>query len=114
MVDVTEITLGDRKFGIGKLTIGQLIEVGALQMTRGAGRDVTAEQADDAFMRALGKRMIATVAAAMSKLAPEYTAEKIADLPMTLDELRTAYTAVLVHAGLTTADPKPGEAQGNP
>jgi hypothetical protein len=114
MADVTEITLGGLKYGIGRLTIGQLIEIGALQMTSGAPQATTAAEADDAFMRALGKRMIGTVSVAVSKIEPTLTPEKIGDLPMTLDELRTAYTAVLVHAGLVTADPKPGEAQGSP
>lgn len=109
MANVTEIVLGDRKLGIGRLTIGQLIEVGALQMS-GKNAAITAETADDRFMRALGTRMIETIAAALTKVAPEITAASIADMPMTMDELRLAYTAVLEHAGLIVAAPNTGEA----
>jgi hypothetical protein len=112
MADVTEITLGDRKYGIGRLTIGQLIEVGALQMT-GNNAATTAETADDRFMRALGARMIGTIAAALTKVAPEMTAASIGDMPMTMDELRVAYTAVLEHAGLIVAAPSTGEGAGS-
>jgi hypothetical protein len=107
MANMTEITLGGLKYGIGQLTIGQLIEVQALQMT--VRTKEPEETRDDAFMRALGKRMVSTLAAAMTKVAPEITAEKISDTPMTMTELNVAYTAVLVHAGLIVKEPVPGE-----
>jgi len=114
MADVTEITLGGLKYGIGRLTIGQLIEIGALQVSADSAPR-TAEAVDDSFVRAQGRRMIDTIAAALTKVAPEITTAKVSDLEMTMDELRMAYTKVLVHAGLAVAkEPAPGEAPGSP
>ena len=33
MANITEITLGERKFGVRRLTIGQLLELNVIQMT---------------------------------------------------------------------------------
>ncbi len=147
MAELTEITLGDRKFGISRLTIGELLELDAIQMvgtsTRtsatkavqlsakitamrvaGGGTDAALaellgmvnapetgpDEAGDAFMRRMGKRMIDTIAVALSSVAPEMTAAEIRKLKITPRELQVAYTDVLTHAGLIVT----GEASGNP
>lgn len=110
MADVTEITLGDRKFGIRRLTIGQLIELQALQMVgTKMGQETDANEPADVFLRRLGMRMLDTIAAALSRDFPEMTREFISQMEMSNEDLRTAYTAVLTHAGLLQ-----GEATGNP
>jgi hypothetical protein len=114
MAEITQITLGGMKYGIGRLTIGQLIELGALQIS-GDSAPRAAETMDDAFARSQGKRMLDTLAEALRKVNPKMTADAIADIPMTMAELGTAYYAVLVHAGMAKAkEPAPGEVPGNP
>lgn len=66
----------------------------------------TAEnEAGDVYMRRLGNRMIDTIAAACTRDFPEMTANAISQIEMTSEDLRVAYAAVLMHAGLIA----PGE-----
>lgn len=111
MADVTEITLGEQKFGIRRLTIGQLLELGAIQMvgTTKSAADMDPNEAGDVFARRMAKRVIDTIAAALKRDFSEMTPEVIGDIEMTTDELNAVYTKVLVHAGLIA-----GEAPGSP
>ena len=111
MADVVEINLGGQKFGVRRLTIGQLIDVGAISSigTDREGKSIEPEGDMPAWLRANADRAFKTIAAALARDFPAINEQAIRDTEMSQEELVAAHRAVLRHAGLI-----PGEVAGSP
>ncbi|MDB5405676.1 MAG: hypothetical protein JWL84_588 [Rhodospirillales bacterium] len=102
MADSIKITLAGTDYEIRPLTLGQLRTLGIGLRTPYSEDPAKAE--GDAY-----DRMVANVAAALSRGNPDMTAEAIFESEITLAELNAANRAILEHSGLVVA-PK-GEAE---
>jgi hypothetical protein len=94
------ITLGERRFEIRPLKLGQLRRLlDALEAMAGkSGGGLVAAAAE-------------IVAAGLAPSYPEVTAETLLDLEAGLDDLNAAVAAILRAAGLRPAEGAPGEAR---
>lgn len=108
MPQLTEITLGDRKFGIRRLTIGQLLEVQAFVSTTPHIEAPNDGKADIADIRRAHDRIFETISAALIRDFPDMTPKAISELEMTSAELIASHLAVLQHAGLAAKGEEPG------
>ncbi|MGH6967577.1 MAG: hypothetical protein ACREEN_00535 [Stellaceae bacterium] len=101
-----KITLAGVEYPVDQLTLGQIEDL-----------SVAALLPDDpdpqANVRRGFQRARETIAAALSKTAPDMTAEKLRDLVVTREEFNAAYRKVLEFSGLLPRDAEkalqPGE-----